>query len=66
RVGERLTVLVDVVGEDEVTARSYGEAPEIDGIIIIPGAWDLEPGDFVEVDVTDSDDHDLWASPVED
>jgi ribosomal protein S12 methylthiotransferase len=66
RIGQRLTVLVDEVGEDQVIARSYGEAPEIDGVIIIPGAWELDPGDFIEVEVTDSGDHDLWGRPVED
>ena len=66
RVGQRLTVLVDEVGEDQVIARSYGEAPEIDGVVIIPGAWELDPGDFIEVEVTDSGDHDLWGRPVED
>ena len=66
RVGQRLTVLVDEVGEDEVIARSYADAPEIDGTVIIPGAWELDPGDFIEVVVTDTGDHDLWAEPVED
>ena len=66
RVGQRLTVLVDEVEEDAVIARSYAEAPEIDGVVIIPGAWELDPGDFIEVEVTDSGDHDLWARPVED
>ncbi|MFZ0788073.1 MAG: 30S ribosomal protein S12 methylthiotransferase RimO [Chromatiaceae bacterium] len=66
RVGERLTVLVDRVEDDETIARSYADAPEIDGTVIIPGAWELDPGDFIEVRVTDSGDHDLWAEPVED
>jgi ribosomal protein S12 methylthiotransferase len=65
RVGRRLTVLVDEVGEDEVIARSYADAPEIDGQVIIEGAWELDPGDFVEVEVTGAGDHDLWAQPVE-
>jgi ribosomal protein S12 methylthiotransferase len=66
RIGQRLTVLVDEVGEEEVIARSYADAPEIDGTVIIPGAWELDPGDFIEVVVTDTSDHDLWAEPVED
>ena len=45
----------------QVIARSYADAPEIDGVVIIPGAWELDPGDFIEVEVTDSGDHDLWA-----
>jgi ribosomal protein S12 methylthiotransferase len=66
RIGQRLTVLVDEVGEDEVIARSYADAPEIDGEVIIAGAWELDPGDFIEVEVTDAGDHDLWAQPITD
>jgi len=64
RVGRRLTVLVDEVGEEEVIARGPGDAPEIDGEVILEGSWDLRPGDFVEVEVTASGDHDLWAEPL--
>ena len=66
RVGQRLTVLVDEVEEDRVLARSYADAPEIDGTVIVPGAWDLDPGDFIEVEVTGTAEHDLWAAPVVD
>lgn len=66
RIGQRLTVLVDEVGEDEVIARSYADAPEIDGEVIIAGAWELDPGDFIEVEITDAGDHDLWAQPIAD
>ena len=65
RIGQRLTVLVDEVEEDRVIARSYADAPEIDGNVMIPGAWDLEAGDFIEVEVTGAGDHDLWATPVD-
>ncbi len=66
RVGQRLTVLVDEVEEDRVLARSYADAPDIDGSVIIAGAWELDPGDFIEVTVTGAEDHDLWAEPVDD
>ena len=66
RIGQRLTVLVDALEEDEIIARSYADAPEIDGEVIIPGAWEIDPGDFIEVEVTAAGDHDLWAQPVED
>jgi len=64
KVGQRMTVLVDEVEADEVLARSAGEAPEIDGYVIIKGAWDMQPGDFIEVDITNSSEHDLWGEPV--
>ena len=66
RIGQRLTVLVDEVEEEQVIARSYADAPQIDGNVIVPGPWDLDPGDFIEVEVTDAQDHDLWARPVDD
>ncbi len=63
KVGSRRIVLVDSVEEDQVIARSAGDAPEIDGLVYIPGAWELDPGDFVEVEINGSDEHDLWAHP---
>ena len=64
KVGRKMIVLVDGVTEDAVLARSSADAPEIDGNVIIAGGWDLEPGDFVEVKITGSDAHDLYAEPV--
>ncbi len=66
RVGQHLTVLVDEVEGERVLARSYADAPEIDGTVIVPGAWELDPGDFIEVEVTGAQEHDLWAIPVKD
>ncbi len=66
RVGQRMIVLVDEVEEDRVIARSHADAPEIDGTVIIDGAWELAPGDFIEVDITASAEHDLYAEPVVD
>jgi ribosomal protein S12 methylthiotransferase len=64
KVGATMTVLVDEVGDDAVVARGPGDAPEIDGAVIIPGAWEIDPGDFVEVRITGSDEHDLYAEPL--
>ncbi len=65
KVGSRQIVLVDEVEDDRIIARSTGDAPEIDGLVYIPGAWELDPGDFVEVEITGSDEHDLWARPAD-
>jgi ribosomal protein S12 methylthiotransferase len=59
-VGTTIEVLVDAPGE----ARSYREAPEIDGIVTVPDH--LPVGTFVEVVVTDSLGPDLHAGPVGD
>ncbi len=64
KIGRKMIVLVDGVTEESVIARSEADAPEIDGNVMIAGGWDLEPGDFVEVEITGSDAHDLYAEPV--
>ncbi|MFP4062393.1 MAG: 30S ribosomal protein S12 methylthiotransferase RimO [Halochromatium sp.] len=64
RVGQRAIVLVDEVHEEQVVARSAADAPEIDGRVLIDGAWELEPGDFIEVDLIASTEHDLIGAPV--
>jgi ribosomal protein S12 methylthiotransferase len=65
KVGQTLTVLIDeVTPEGEALGRSSADAPEIDGVVIIEDGGDLEVGQFVEVRVTDSGEHDLWAQRV--
>ena len=62
RVGQRTTVLVDAVDEDGAEARSYAEAPEIDGNVFIDEDFgNLSPGDMVEVEIDEAGEHDLWA-----
>jgi ribosomal protein S12 methylthiotransferase len=61
RVGRQEIVLVDEVHADHLVARSEADAPEIDGNVLIRGAWDIEPGDFIEVTMTGAGEHDLFA-----
>ena len=63
-IGREMTVLVDEIDEEGALARSPGDAPEIDGLVIIPAGEDLEPGEFARVRITDCDVHDLYAEPV--
>ena len=64
RIGQELVVLVDEVTEQGVIARSYADAPEIDGVVILEDEMDVEVGEFVTVRVTDSGEYDLWAELV--
>ncbi|MFT4174346.1 MAG: 30S ribosomal protein S12 methylthiotransferase RimO [Rhodocyclaceae bacterium] len=64
KVGREIVVLVDEVSDEGAVARSEGDAPEIDGQVIIPDGFDMEVGAFYKVRVTDSDVHDLYAEPV--
>jgi ribosomal protein S12 methylthiotransferase len=64
KIGKTITVLVDEAGEEGAIARSSADAPEIDGLVYIENGQQLSVGDFVEVKITDSDEHDLWAEMV--
>ena len=65
QVGRAMTVLIDEVQEGRIIARGPGDAPEVDGLVIIDGDWeDVDAGDFIEVQVTGYDEHDLFAEPV--
>jgi ribosomal protein S12 methylthiotransferase len=61
KVGKTMQVLVDSVDEEGAVARSAADAPEIDGLVYIDNGHVLKVGDFVNVRITDSDTHDLWA-----
>lgn len=63
KIGRIEMVLVDEVEGDVAIGRTSADAPEIDGVVHLANAEGLMPGDLVEVEVTGSDGHDLWAAP---
>ena len=65
KIGTQIEVLIDTVDEQGAIGRSSADAPEIDGHVYLDGVTDLQPGDALVVEVTDADDYDLWAVPVE-
>jgi ribosomal protein S12 methylthiotransferase len=66
KVGRTIQVLVDDVEPEgnKAIARSKWDAPEIDGQVIVSNADGIKPGDMIDVLVTDSDEYDLFATPV--
>jgi ribosomal protein S12 methylthiotransferase len=65
KVGSRQVVLIDSVDGDRALARSSSSAPEIDGVVhVAVDDYDIEAGDFIEVDITAADDHDLHGTIV--
>ena len=61
-VGRKIDVIVDEVEADGAIARSRGDAPEVDGSVFVAGANAARPGDIINVEVTDSDEYDLYAT----
>ncbi|WP_045855698.1 30S ribosomal protein S12 methylthiotransferase RimO [Teredinibacter purpureus] len=61
RIGTEVEVLIDSTEGDNAVGRSYAEAPEIDGVIIVEDAAHLAPGEKVMVKIVAADEYDLWA-----
>ena len=61
KVGRRETVLIDEVVAEGAVGRSRADAPDIDGQVFIDGATHLQVGEFVEVEIEEADEHDLWG-----
>ena len=64
KVGKTIQVLVDEVDDEGAIARSAADAPEIDGLVYIENGHALKVGEFVNVRVTGSDEHDLHAEII--
>ena len=63
-VGRTMPVLIDAMGRDSdgqniAIGRSAADAPEIDGIVALPADPSLRIGEFAQVTIVDSSDHDL-------
>jgi ribosomal protein S12 methylthiotransferase len=61
-VGKRLEVLIDGQGDGVSIARSYRDAPEIDGYVVVEK--ELPVGEMVPVLVTGAMEYDLIAMPA--
>ncbi len=66
KIGQEFLVLVDEVHTDGAIARSYADAPEIDGVVHLTDEFDVKPGDKLWVQIIHSDAHDLWGVRVDD
>lgn len=67
-VGQTLTAMIEgrVVDEDVYVARTYRDAPGVDGYLFVNTRMPLDTGDFVKVIVTDSNEYDLIGEILED
>jgi len=62
-IGSDIKVIVDRLEGDYYICRSFREAPEVDGEILVNAAENhLKIGNFYYVNVNDADDYDLFAN----
>ena len=64
KIGSEIDVLIDTVDDERAVGRSYADAPEIDGTVILDDETEVKPGDVVRVTVTDATEYDLYAERV--
>lgn len=60
-IGREIDVLIDEVDADGAVGRSFADAPEIDGTVVLEGETSLSSGDMVRARVTASGAYDLLA-----
>ncbi len=63
-VGKRYRVLIDRKEGDFFVGRTEFDSPDVDNEVLVEAEY-LPVGQFVEVEVTGSEDYDLFAVPVE-
>jgi len=61
-IGRKMEVLVEGVGEGISIGRSYRDAPEVDGMVLIEG--ELPVNQFAPVHITGALEYDLIATPI--
>lgn len=70
QVGKRLEILIEGEGEIEgsgeplLLGRSYRDAPEVDGLVIVPGVSGAPAGAMIEVHINGAMEYDLVGEPL--
>ncbi len=67
RVGEIYEVMVEgkLPEEGVYIARTYMDAPDVDGYVFIQSDYNFDSGDFVKVEITRSDEYDLIGEIID-
>jgi ribosomal protein S12 methylthiotransferase len=65
KIGSEYNIVIDSVDAEGAIGRTFGDAPEIDGVVHLNGVFDVQPGQRLWVEIIHTDEHDLWAVPVE-
>ena len=64
-LGKELTAIIDGIEGSFYVGRSYRDAPEVDGEVLIPlNGVGLNPGDFCRVKINDYNEYDLYGKIV--
>ncbi len=62
KIGQEMEVLIDEVNVEQIVGRSSADAPEIDGNVFIEHDPGISAGDFVQVNIHNADEYDLYGT----
>jgi ribosomal protein S12 methylthiotransferase len=66
KIGSEYNVIIDEITPEGAVGRTFGDAPEIDGVVHLNDVFDVKVGERLWVEIIHTDQHDLWAVPVTD
>ena len=64
-IGSVLKVIIDRREGEYFAGRSEFDSPEVDQEILIPAVYNLQPGNFYNININQSTDFDLFGEPVD-
>jgi len=64
-LSKKLDTIIDGIEGSFYVGRSYRDAPEVDGEILIPlNGFSINPGDFCKVEINDYNEYDLYGKVI--
>lgn len=64
KLNRNIAVIIDHIDSERAIGRSEGDAPEIDGNVIVTNPRNLNVGDIIQVKITDVDSYDCWGVQI--
>lgn len=61
KIGTTQQAIVDSIENRQLICRTRADAPEVDGLAYAPAAKGIRVGDFVQLEITDADEYDLYG-----
>lgn len=62
KIGQQLQVIIDRKEDDYYVGRTQFDSPEVDPEVLIPAVHELQPGNFYQVEIKETQAFDLYGS----
>lgn len=62
KIGKEISVIIDEIEEDKIIARTMGDAPDVDGVVVLSHQENIKTGDIVTAIINEADEYDLFGT----